>query len=185
VKGNGTIEGYGPWSEVKCAKQVEPTLKKDWASGDPAYTYRADSSIPIISGLSSGNVQQRILAATLSYRGSSTAAGPQDGRKACVWAVNNILRNAGLPPFGSDAVVSVENEILGGRGSRIPQTEAVGGDFVIVATSGGNHIGVCLNQGCTRVLSNSSSRSAFVWESGPDFSPSYSGGVGRIYRITR
>jgi hypothetical protein len=40
VKGNGTIEGYGPWSEVKCAKQVEPVApdaKNPYFSGDAVF----------------------------------------------------------------------------------------------------------------------------------------------------
>ena len=37
VKGSGTIEGYGPWNEVRCSKQVESTLNDEYYPGDPTY----------------------------------------------------------------------------------------------------------------------------------------------------
>jgi hypothetical protein len=37
VKGNGTIEGYGPWSQVQCSKQVEPELKREQFAGDEQF----------------------------------------------------------------------------------------------------------------------------------------------------
>ncbi len=38
VKGNGNIEGYGPWSEVRCATQVDSTLVPNSFAGDPEFT---------------------------------------------------------------------------------------------------------------------------------------------------
>ncbi len=37
VKGNGNIEGYGPWSEVRCSEQVESTLEEGYYPGDPEF----------------------------------------------------------------------------------------------------------------------------------------------------
>ena len=37
VKNSGTIEGYGPWSEVRCSVQVESTAKAGYYPGDPEF----------------------------------------------------------------------------------------------------------------------------------------------------
>ena len=57
-------------------------------------------------------------------------------------------------------------------------------DRDIVIEAGDGHVGICLNSGCTDVISNSSSKTRFVWHSGIDFQPSYHNGRGRIYRVT-
>ena len=186
----GNIEGYGPWSQVKCVTQAVPGITElDIQEEDFVSYYPDDSAIPISSGVLSGGIQQRILSATLAYKGSSTAAGPGGGNLACAWAINNILRNAGIAAVDGDSVKEMERVLVSGRGARINQSDAVGGDLVLLigarTSSGktGNHVGVCLNNGCTSVLSNSSSRATFSWPSGPTFSPSYSGGTPRFFRI--
>lgn len=122
-----------------------------------------------------------ISAAANAYIGASTAAGPSGGTKACAWAVNNVLRNAGVSTIDGDSVQAMENTLQNGRGTRIDQAVALPGDVVIEAGAG--HVGICLNAGCSRVISNSSSKASFSWTSGPDFAPSYSNGTGRVYRI--
>lgn len=124
-----------------------------------------------------------IAAASEAYRGTSTAAGPDGGNLACAWAVNNILANAGLSKIGSNTnyVPSVESALQSGRGQQISQSEAVAGDIVISGPQ--SHIGICVNDGCTRVLSNSSSRAAYVWESGFNFDGYYGSGSSRVYRV--
>ena len=76
----------------------------------------------------------------------------------------------------------MESGLRSGRGTLITQSSAVAGDIVIEA--GTSHVGICLNTGCTRVISNSSSNASFSWVSGPDVAPSYTNGVGRFYRVT-
>ena len=75
----------------------------------------------------------------------------------------------------------MENALTSGRGTLVGQSSAKAGDIVIQAQDG--HVGICMNDGCTQVLSNSSSHASFTWVSDTSFSPSYSGGPGRIYRI--
>jgi hypothetical protein len=181
----GNIEGYGPWSQVKCVSETLPGITELVIQEEEFSSYYADdSAIPISGNVPSGSIQQKILSATLAYRGSSTAAGPGGGNLACAWAINNILRNA-----DGDSVKEMERVLVSGRGARINQSDAVGGDLVLLigakTSSGktGNHVGVCLNSGCTSVLSNSSSKATFSWPSGPTFSPSYSGGTPRFFRI--
>ena len=75
----------------------------------------------------------------------------------------------------------MENGLRSGRGTLINQQDTVAGDIVIEA--GTSHVGICLENGCKRVISNSSSKASFSWVSGPDFKDSYSGGIGRFYRV--
>jgi RHS repeat-associated protein len=125
-----------------------------------------------------------IYEAAINYRGSSTTAGPSGGRKACAWSVNNVLRNAGLGVIGknSNLVNSVEADLLAGRGTLIlDSSNARAGDIAIMP---GQHIGICITDGCTRVLSNSSSKATFKWESGTNFDGAYGkDATSRIYRV--
>jgi hypothetical protein len=75
----------------------------------------------------------------------------------------------------------MENALDSGRGTLVSPAQAQPGDIVIQAQDG--HVGICMNVGCTQVLSNSSSNASFTWVSNTSFSPSYSGGPGRIYQL--
>ncbi len=129
-----------------------------------------------------GQLNQAILTAALSLRGMNTAEGPDGGRNACAWTLNRVLRKAGISTLGENPnlVSSLVQEIKRGRGKQVSKAEALAGDLVIA--HGEAHIGVGLNDGCKRVLSNSSSRARFVWESGTDFD-GYYGGSSTIYRL--
>jgi peptidoglycan hydrolase-like protein with peptidoglycan-binding domain len=123
-----------------------------------------------------------IAAAAESYRGTSTAKGPDGGNLACAWAVNNILQQAIGRKIGANTNY-VPSVLAGVKlvGQSIPQAEAKAGDIVIAPNTG--HIGIYLGGG--RVLSNSSSRAAFVWESGINFDGYYGGGTSTVWRITK
>jgi hypothetical protein len=177
--GEGTK--YGPWNEIKCVAQLPPAVKGTASipgvGTGPAPT-PAQTSGPVPPP---DNTQTGIAAATNAYIGASTAAGPDGGNKACAWAVNNILKNAGIAPIDGDSVPRMEAALLSGRGSLIEQSSAVPGDIVIQAQT--SHVGICLNVGCTQVISNASGNATFTWRSGTDFAPSYKAGPGRIYRV--
>lgn len=130
-----------------------------------------------------GNVLVNISSAASAYIGASTANAPgtNNGRLACAWAVNQVLTNAGIAPIDGSSVQSMENTLQGGRGTLIDQSTALPGDIVIQA--GDSHVGICLNAGCTQVISNSSSNASFTFRSGPDFAPAYNSGPGRVYRV--
>ncbi len=132
-------------------------------------------------GLGGSNAENAVSASAVAYYGANTAGGPGSGRVACAWAVNNVLSQAGIAPLDSTSVQSMENALTSGRGTLVGQSSAKAGDIVIQAQDG--HVGICMNDGCTQVLSNSSSHASFTWVSDTSFSPSYSGGPGRIYRI--
>lgn len=130
----------------------------------------------------SGSANAPVCSAASNYYGASTAAGPDGGNKACAWAVNNVLQNAGDQPVGGNAVSGMENALKSGRGTLISQSQATCGDIVIQGSD--EHVGICMNEGCTSVISNSSSKATFTWISDVNFSPSYTSGTSRIYRLT-
>ena len=96
----------------------------------------------------------------------------QNGKLACMWSVNQVLKNAGLRPLGNDTLLVLEarEELLQGRGLPISQLDAQPGDLVIIDAGGWTqHIGICLDRNCTRVKSNSSDRASFSWISNSQF----------------
>ena len=125
-------------------------------------------------------------------KGMDTSAGPEAGNQACVWAVNKVLANAGIEPIGGAMprnpwpgnqvyVPGAEYDLQNGRGTQVSMGEAKAGDIVIEADQW--HIGICQNDGCSQVISNSSSRASFNWESNADFNRYYGNGPSRIYRL--
>ncbi|MBD1864237.1 MULTISPECIES: glycoside hydrolase family 19 protein [Trichocoleus] len=139
----------------------------------------------IISNVPAGEIPQKIYQAALSNKGRSSAAGPGGGNVACAWCVNKYaIAPAGLKPIGSntDYVPSMVEALDGGRGKKVDPSQAVPGDIWISYDMA--HVGICTTQGCTRVLSNSSSRAAFAWEDARSEVDSYYGGSTQaIYRV--
>ena len=151
------------------------------------------STLETQRGVPAGDINAAIVDSMNRNHGMNTAGipGTDGGRWACAGSVNYILNDAGIaplggpPPYGSLSVLQVERAIQGGRGTQVNTSEAQPGDLNIIDMGGSDqHIGICLNVGCTRVMSNSSSRAAFLWESDGWFNPSYGGGRRAIYRVT-
>ncbi len=155
-------------------------------SGGGALTIK-ESPSPVVSpqtpAPSSGDLQEKILNAALAFKGSPTnVPGTNNGRLACAYAVNEVIKRAGLSSLGSLSVSSVESALNSGRGQQISVSSAVPGDIVILTSSSGNHTGVCIKEDCERVLSNSSSKASFIWVSDPGFTPYYRSPF-KIYRV--
>lgn len=129
-------------------------------------------------------LNEAILKAALSLRGMDTSGGPDGGNNACAWSLNRVLKTAGIPALGENPnyVPSLLDALIGGRGKQVSKDEALAGDIVIAFEEA--HVGVALDDGCNTVLSNSSSRACFVWESDTDFGGSY-GGSSTIYRLIK
>ncbi len=129
------------------------------------------------------DLNAKILASALKLRGMSTADGPDGGNNACAWTVNKVMQDAGIRPLGDNPnyVPSVLDALQQRRGQQVSRESAKAGDLVVA--HGEAHIGIGLTDCCSRVLSNSSSRACFVWESDTDFDGSY-GGQSTIYRLT-
>ena len=116
--------------------------------------------------------------------------GTRNGQVACAAAVNKVLEDAGYQRVGGSgwmSVLAVEKDLNNGRGRAISVDQAMPGDIVIVADNeipgGKQHIGFCLNRGCTQTISNSSSKASFSWKSNGTFSPSYRGNRVSHYRL--
>ena len=170
LKADGIV-GENTWLALE--KQA---TSQGWELSWPTPT--TDTDTPL------GQINQAILTAALKLRGMSTAEGPDGGNQACAWTLNRVLESAGIPALGENPnlVTSLVEGLQGGRGQRVSKAEARGGDLVIAY--GEDHIGVGLDDGCQRVLSNSSSRASFSWESDTDFDGSY-GGPSTIYRLLK
>jgi hypothetical protein len=130
-----------------------------------------------------GDKPGRIARVAQQMKGMDTSAGPDGGNLACAWSVNKVLKQSIGKTIGSntDYVPSVEAALQSGEGTRMGRSQAVAGDIVIAGNQA--HIGICQNAGCTRVLSNSSSRAKFLWESDTDFSGYYGSEPSRVYRV--
>jgi phage protein D len=111
-------------------------------------------------------------------RGMNTRGGPDGGNNACVYAVNKVLRSAGItPPWGtSNYVPTARAALAGGAGIQLAGPEP--GAIVILRDNGSPpypHIGIVGTDGRT-IISNSSSRGSFSWAAGES---SYFGYYGR------
>ncbi len=116
-----------------------------------------------------------------TYYGTDTSSGPGDGRTACAWAVNNILRSEGIAPIDENLVANMESQLNGGRGTPVLPSDAQRGDIVVWKTDEVSHVGICYNANCSEVVSNSSNNHSFNNISGQVFQ----GVQGRIYRVNR
>lgn len=137
--------------------------------------------------IASGEISQRIFQASRNAYGMDTSAGPGRGNVACAWAVNKVLSSAGIATIGSNPnlVVSVQDALEAGRGQQIARSQSGPGDLVLALGAGSRqHIGICQNNGCTQVLSNSSSKASFSWKSNTDFG-GYYGVPSKIYRVNK
>jgi len=125
-----------------------------------------------------------ILAAALKFEDTSTKDGPGHGREACAWSLNIVLSRAGIPELGENPryVPALLEALKAGRGQKVPPHEAKAGDLVIAY--GEEHIGIGITDGCTKVLSNSSSQAKFNWKSTTNFDDIY-GGSSTVYRLLR
>lgn len=132
----------------------------------------------------SQDFNRAIASAAQSLMGMCTTDGPDGGNNACAWSLNRVLTQAGIPPLGDNPnyVPSLVNALCSGRGKEVSRAEAKAGDLVVA--NGDAHIGVGLDDGCRTVLSNSSSRGSFRWQSNTDFD-GYYGGPSRIYRLIK
>ncbi|WP_121969217.1 hypothetical protein [Leptolyngbya sp. BC1307] len=172
VHGRLTLKTYGE----ELAQQYETAV----AAGTGK---RCEPSNALGKELPAGEANQRIYQSMGRLGSFDSSMGPDGGNLACAWAVNRVLADAGIQPLGSNPnyVPSVEADLQGGRGTQVNQTQAQAGDIVIAGSQA--HIGICLNQGCSRVRSNSSSRARFTWESNSNFDGFYGRASSRIYRL--
>lgn len=112
--------------------------------------------------------------------------GTKNGRKACVAAVNEVLKNAGIEPLDHRSVLEAKAALDNGRGTPVNASDAEPGDIVLVDIYGQHHIGFCLNNGCSQTISNSSSNGSFSFTGNGNFSykgSPYNGSTPHIYKF--
>lgn len=118
-----------------------------------------------------------------SFVGMDTREGPDEGKNACVYAINKVLRASGIePPWGNDLYVPTVKANLDQNGKQIsgPQPGAI----VIMQDNGSPpypHIGIVGNDGL--IVSNSTSRRKFDWKGTPEEYEQYYGKPNLYYRL--
>lgn len=102
--------------------------------------------------------------------GMDTSTGPGNGKLASAWAVNQILAKAVGYSIGKDSnsVLSVEESLKAGQGILISDhSVAIPGDIIVASQD--NYIGICLDNGCNKVISNLASKAQFGWLTNSNF----------------
>lgn len=122
--------------------------------------------------------------AASNARGMSTAGGPGAGNTACVYAVNKVLRSAGItPPWGnSNYVPDARAALAAGGGTQLSGPEP---GAIAIMRDGGSppypHMGIVQNDG--QIISNSSSRGSFSWVASPSSYAGYYGQAPEYWRL--
>ncbi|MEA5603715.1 glycoside hydrolase family protein [Nostoc sp. UHCC 0252] len=143
---------------IRCYWGISPTFGNTISKETkPTSNASINSTLPT-------SKNQALYNAAIACRGFDTTAGPGKGNIACVWAVNRVLEKANIPnPWGnSDAVAVAQSNLESGKGIKINSNEAAPGDIAIWNRPGGQHIGIVLGD---KIISNSSSKRRFLWES--------------------
>ena len=174
-----TTPKKNPFTLPKSIKDLQAAAVADVAGVAPLPSGGVGASI------GDGSTAAKIVATALQMRGFSSAAGPDGGNEACAWAVNKVLLQSVGHTIGActDCVPSVHAALKAGDGVAVSRAGAAPGDIIIAKDD--RHIGICMTYGCTRVLSNSSSRASFAWESDSTFDGSYDNFPGdeHFYRV--
>jgi hypothetical protein len=161
--------GYN--SSVECGTQGDEN--DGWATGRGAN-----------DGLPPSRKASALASAASRARGINTRGGPDGGNNACVYAVNKVLRSAGItPPWGSSNYVpNARAALAAGGGTLLSGPEA--GAIAIMRDNGSPpypHIGIVQNDGS--IISNSSSRGSFSWVGSAGSYTSYYGRSPEYWRL--
>jgi hypothetical protein len=141
----------------------------------------------------SEKIFQTAISPELLGRSSKYEPYTSNGQLACAWMVNMVVQKAFNYRIGQNPlyVPSVVEALDNGVGHRIEQSQTKRGDLAIANGTdyekGLWHIGICANDRCTLVLSNSPSTSRFDWLSDPNFQGAFDQYPGKttFYRVTK
>ena len=145
---------------------------------------------------SGGDLQKRIFAAATKSINDPALNLCSDvdtsyGREGCMFNVNRVLQRAGIKALdkqGGKSIIEASELNLGTRTKQVPTSQAQPGDLVVVDTGSNGHIGICLNTGCTKTISNSSSACSkgannFNFQDGQNFLAVYGSTPPKTYRV--
>jgi hypothetical protein len=126
-------------------------------------------------------------------RNSQYEPNTSGGKLACAWMVNLVIKKALNYQIGANPlyVPSVVEALDRGMGQRIEQSQTRRGDIAVAKGTdykeGLWHIGICTNEKCTLVLSNSPFTSRFDWLSDANFDDAFDQYPGKttFYRLTQ
>jgi len=82
----------------------------------------------------------------------------------CVAAVQQVLINAGLSVVGNGTLVVHDFKVAAESQGYSETTTPVKGDIVDLSD---DHLGICITDGCSQMLSNASTPGTFSWEDTP------------------
>ena len=116
-----------------------------------------------------------------------------NGKLACAWMVNKVIKKALNYQIGKNLlyVPSLVESLDNGTGRRIDQYETRRGDIAIANGTdyqeGLWHIGICANDKCNLVLSNSPFTTQFNWLSDAKFDGAFDKYPGKtiFYRVIK
>jgi hypothetical protein len=119
--------------------------------------------------LPSDDINQRVEAMAIQSVGlsSKNAAGTNNGRLACAWAVNQIVTRALGKPVGGGLSTASMFAVLKSRDIAVDKSSLKGGEIVISPTTGKRvgHVGIvgplAANLDATKIYSNSSNIGSF------------------------
>jgi len=131
---------------------------------------------PTNNGLTiSEQIFQTALSRNILGRSSRYEPNTSDGKLACARMVNMVIEQALGYQVGQNPlyVPSIVEEFDRNKGKRIEQKQTLRGDIAIANgtdyKNGQWHIGICMNDGCSLILSNSPFESEFSWLTSPNF----------------
>lgn len=162
------LSGNGYITTIDCGTKGDEN--NSWAAGAGAN-----------DGKSSGEKASILAGAASSSRGMNTAGGPAGGQNACVYAVNRVLRKAGISsPWGASNYVPDAKAALD-RSATLLSGPEPGAIAIMQDAAGPAHIGIVQSNGS--IISNSSSQRSFSWVETPSGYASYYGRSSLFYRL--
>jgi phage protein D len=177
AEGSITLQGFRPevdgtWNAKTVTHDLGPsgysTSVECGTQGDENDGWVGGQASGANNGLPAGDKARLLAQAAERARGMNTRGGPDGGNNACLFAVNKVLRGAGItPPWGnSNYVPTARSTLASGAGTLLSGPEP--GAIAIMRDNGSPpypHIGIVGNDGRT-IISNSSSRGSFSWAAG-------------------
>ena len=177
------LDASGYRTSIECGTKGEEN--DDWALGEVGGAGGQAGRPGRNNGKPPSEKASLIARSAEQLRGMNTRGGPDGGNNACLYAVNKVLRNAGItPPWGNSTYVPSAQQVLaGGAGQLLSGPEP--GAIAIMRDYGNPpypHVGVVASDGST-IISNSSSRGSFSWVAGEGSYTSTYGRTPLYYRL--
>jgi hypothetical protein len=158
----------------------QPTTLKATPAAPEAGATTAAPAAPAEAGAINNNIVKGMQA-----RGSfdtRNIPGVSTKSQAAAASVDQVLIAGGIPSFKTNSVENFRTALQEGRGQQVTdRSTAKAGDLAIIP---GQHMGICLNDGCTHIKSNSERDGTFSWISDQKFGPAYNQDT-EVWRVVK